>query len=48
MRGSLIGTAVAFVMGLAFATVINSLVDNLVMPIVAAVIGSPIFGWRSP
>jgi large conductance mechanosensitive channel len=43
MRGNLIELAVAFVMGLAFAAVINSLVDNLVMPIVAAVIGKPNF-----
>ena len=43
MRGNLIELAVAFVMGLAFATVINSLVDNLVMPIIAAVIGKPDF-----
>jgi large conductance mechanosensitive channel len=31
-------------MGLAFAAVVNSLVNNLVMPIVAAVIGKPDFG----
>ena len=43
MRGSLIELAVAFVMGLAFAAVINSLVDHLVMPIIAAVIGKPDF-----
>ena len=43
MRGNLIELAVAFVMGLAFAAVINSLVDNLVMPIIAAVIGKPDF-----
>jgi large conductance mechanosensitive channel len=43
MKGSLIELAVAFVMGLAFAAVINSLVDNLVMPIIAAVIGKPDF-----
>ena len=43
MRGSLIELAVAFVMGLAFAAVINSLVDNLVMPVIAAVIGKPDF-----
>lgn len=35
MRGNLLELAVAFVMGLAFATVITSLVGNLVMPIVA-------------
>ena len=43
MKGNLIELAVAFVMGLAFAAVINSLVDNLVMPIIAAVIGKPDF-----
>ena len=43
MKGNLIELAVAFVMGLAFATVINSLVDNLVMPVIAAVIGKPDF-----
>lgn len=40
-RGSIVELAVAFVMGLAFAAVINSLVNNLVMPIVAAIIGKP-------
>jgi large conductance mechanosensitive channel len=43
MKGNLIELAVAFVMGLAFAAVINSLVDNLVMPVIAAVIGKPDF-----
>jgi large conductance mechanosensitive channel len=43
MKGNLIELAVAFVMGLAFAAVINSLVDNIVMPIIAAVIGKPDF-----
>jgi len=43
MRGNLVELAVAFVMGLAFATVITSLVDNLVMPIVAMIIGKPSF-----
>ena len=43
MRGNLIELAVAFVMGVAFAAVINSLVQNLVMPIIAAVIGKPDF-----
>jgi large conductance mechanosensitive channel len=42
-RGNIIELAVAFVMGLAFATVVNSLVDNLLMPVVAAVIGKPDF-----
>ena len=42
-RGNIIELAVAFVMGLAFAAVVNSLVGNLVLPIVAAIIGKPDF-----
>jgi large conductance mechanosensitive channel len=42
-RGNIVELAVAFVMGLAFATLINSLVRNLVMPIVSAIIGKPDF-----
>ena len=42
-RGNIIELAVAFVMGLAFAAVVNSLVSNLVMPIVAMIIGKPDF-----
>lgn len=43
MRGNLVELAVALVMGLAFAALISSLVDNLVMPIVAMIIGKPDF-----
>ena len=42
-RGNIVELAVAFVMGLAFATVVNSLVDNLLMPVVAMIIGKPDF-----
>ena len=42
-RGNIVELAVAFVMGIAFAAVVNSLVDNLVMPIVAMIIGKPDF-----
>jgi large conductance mechanosensitive channel len=42
-RGNIIELAVAFVMGLAFARVVNSLVNNLVMPIIAMIIGKPDF-----
>ena len=42
-RGNIVELAVAFVMGLAFAAVVNSLVNNLVMPIVAMIIGKPDF-----
>ena len=44
LRGNIVELAVAFVMGLAFAALVNSLVDNLVMPIVAMIIGKPDFG----
>ena len=43
-RGNIVELAVAFVTGVAFAMVINSLVSNLIMPIVAAIIGKPDFG----
>jgi large conductance mechanosensitive channel len=43
LRGNIIELAVAFVMGLAFAAVVNSLVNNLVMPIIAMIIGKPDF-----
>jgi large conductance mechanosensitive channel len=42
-RGNIIELAVAFVMGLAFAAVVNSLVSNLLMPVIAAVVGKPDF-----
>jgi len=42
-RGNLIELAVAFVMGVAFAAVVSSLVDNLVMPVLAMIIGKPDF-----
>ena len=42
-RGNIIELAVAFVMGLAFAAVINSLVNNLIMPVIAMIIGKPDF-----
>ena len=43
MKGNIVELAVAFVMGLAFAAVVTSLVDNLVMPVVAMIIGKPDF-----
>jgi len=42
-RGNIVELAVAFVMGVAFAAVVNSLVNNLLMPIVAMLIGKPDF-----
>jgi large conductance mechanosensitive channel len=43
MRGNLLELAVAFVMGLAFAALVTSFVDDLIMPIVAMIIGKPDF-----
>jgi large conductance mechanosensitive channel len=42
-RGNIVELAVAFVMGIAFAAVINSLVNNLLTPVIAMVIGKPDF-----
>ena len=46
-RGNLLELAVAFVMGLAFAALIASFVDDLIMPIVAMIIGKPDFSSLS-
>jgi len=43
LRGNIVELAIAFVMGVAFAAVVNSLVNNLVMPIIAMIIGKPNF-----
>ena len=44
MRGNLVELAVAFVIGLAFAALISSFVDDLIMPVIAMIIGKPDFG----
>jgi large conductance mechanosensitive channel len=43
MRGNLVELAVAFVMGVAFAAVVNSFVNDLVMPVIAMIFGKPNF-----
>ena len=43
VRGNIVELAVAFVMGLAFAAIVNSLVENLLMPVIAMIIGKPDF-----
>jgi large conductance mechanosensitive channel len=43
LRGNIVELAVAFVMGVAFGALITSFVDNLMMPIVAMIIGKPDF-----
>ena len=47
MQGNLIALAVAFVMGTAFAVLVNSFVEGLITPIVAAIFGEPSFGALS-
>jgi large conductance mechanosensitive channel len=42
-RGNIVELAVAFVMGVAFAAVVGSLVNNIVMPIITAIIGKQDF-----
>jgi large conductance mechanosensitive channel len=39
-KGNLLQLAVAFIMGAAFATMVKSLVDDLIMPIVGKLIGN--------
>jgi len=43
LRGNIVELAVAFVLGVAFGALITSFVDNLLMPIVAMIIGKPDF-----
>ena len=43
LRGNIVELAVAFVIGVAFGALITSFVDNLLMPVVAMIVGSPTF-----
>jgi large conductance mechanosensitive channel len=43
LRGNIVELAVAFVIGVAFGALVTSFVDNLLMPIVAMIIGEPDF-----
>lgn len=43
MKGNVVDLAVAVVIGAAFGAVINSLVENIIMPLIAALVGSPNF-----
>ena len=47
LQGNLLDIAVGFVLGAAFATVVTSLVDDIVMPIVAGIAGQPDFSALS-
>jgi large conductance mechanosensitive channel len=43
LRGNLLELAVAFVLGVAFAAVVTSFVDDIVMQLIAAIVGKPDF-----
>ncbi|WP_307581742.1 large conductance mechanosensitive channel protein MscL [Paeniglutamicibacter psychrophenolicus] len=43
MQGNVVDLAVAVVIGAAFGAVVNSLVENIIMPLIAALVGSPNF-----
>jgi len=43
MQGSLITLAVAFVMGAAFAALLNSFVGDMIMPLIGAIFGKTDF-----
>ena len=43
MKGNVVELAVAVVIGAAFGAVVTALVDNVLMPLIAALVGSPNF-----
>lgn len=43
MRGNLLELATAFILGVAFATLVQSFINGIVMPIIAAIVGEPSF-----
>jgi large conductance mechanosensitive channel len=43
LRGNLVDLAVAVIIGVAFAAVINSLVEDMITPLIAAIAGEPDF-----
>ena len=43
LRGNILELAIAFVIGAAFVAVVNSLVADLLTPVIAAIVGKPDF-----
>ncbi len=43
LRGNVVDLAVAVVIGVAFAAVVTSFVENIITPLIAAIIGEPDF-----
>ncbi len=44
LRGNVVDLAVAVVIGAAFGAVVTALVENIITPLIAAIIGEPSFG----
>ena len=47
MLGNILDLAVAFIMGVAFASVVQSLVNDIIMQLIAAIFGKPDFSALS-
>jgi large conductance mechanosensitive channel len=47
LRGNIVDLAVAFIAGVAFSAVVNSLVSDVIMQVVAAIVGKPDFSSLS-
>jgi large conductance mechanosensitive channel len=47
LRGNLLELAVAFVIGAAFVKVVNALVQDLIQPIIAAIVSTPSFNDKT-
>lgn len=43
MKGNVVDLAVAVVIGAAFGAVVTALVDKIIMPLIAGIVGSPTF-----
>lgn len=43
MKGNMMDMAIGFILGAAFGTVVKSLTDDVIMPVVASVFGTPDF-----
>ena len=43
VKGNMLDLAIGFILGAAFSTVVKSLVNDIIMPLVSAVLGSPDF-----
>lgn len=47
LKGNIVELAIAFVLGVAFKTVVDSLVSDVLLPVIAAIFGQPSFSRMS-